>query len=118
MGAALPALVRIPLLRFGMLDQATSCIHFEDTRDDCSRCAGVPTDRASRSTGRDGCAKLWDAETGRVAFTLLDDTPWIVSSAWSPDGSKLAAGAGNASFHVWDATLGYQRHGAHQKPAR
>jgi WD40 repeat protein/DNA-binding SARP family transcriptional activator len=50
--------------------------------------------------GADGMARVWDAETGSLRFTLTGHTGFVWSVAWSPDSSHLATGGGEVK--VWD----------------
>lgn len=64
---------------------------------------------------------IWDAQTGRVLFTLQAETgelkPLWLGLAWSPDGKKMAAvgalmhpdsGADEGMILIWDAETGQQ----------
>jgi WD40 repeat protein len=54
-----------------------------------------------------GKLNLWDIETGRPAFTLLEGHH--LSCDWSPDGRKLVAGTNDSRIEIWDATAGYEQ---------
>ena len=60
-----------------------------------------------------GSALLWDATTGREIFTRTDSGASIVAVAFSPDGTRIAAGLGfyvNREFQgrctIWDVASG------------
>jgi WD40 repeat protein/serine/threonine protein kinase len=52
--------------------------------------------------------KVWDAQTGREVLTFGADRPelGVVSAAFSPDGTRVAAGVGQRKIKVWDAQTG------------
>ena len=45
--------------------------------------------------------EIFDAETGKLTTTLVDDTSNIISLAWSPDAAKLVIGH-DYRAEVWD----------------
>jgi WD40 repeat protein len=45
--------------------------------------------------------KVWDAQTGQEILTLQEDTYWVKSVCWSPDGQRLATDSGYR-VRVWD----------------
>ncbi len=50
---------------------------------------------------------IWDVETGELLKRLVDDSKVkATSAAWSPDGSRLAAGLTDNSLRVWDGETG------------
>ncbi|MBW6474410.1 MAG: hypothetical protein K0B14_14890 [Anaerolineaceae bacterium] len=66
---------------------------------------------------------IWDAQTGKVLFTLQEETgklkPLWLELAWSPDGKKLAAvgslwhrdsGRDEGMILIWDTDTGQQEH--------
>ncbi len=60
------------------------------------------------SAGRSGemfTVKVWDARTGKEAFSLPAG-PEYFSAAFSPDGRSLVTGSANRSIQVWDAETG------------
>jgi WD40 repeat protein len=52
--------------------------------------------------------RVWDATSGAQLACLQGHTAWVASVAWSPDGRRLATGAGDQTVRVWDATSGAQ----------
>src|SRR5205823_6572754 len=62
-----------------------------------------------------GLIRIWDVERERTILILRGPTPadswegsrWI---AWSPDGSKLAAGGDDKTVHVWETSHGGKIH--------
>jgi WD40 repeat protein len=61
------------------------------------------------ATADDRSARLWDARTGALRFTLPHDD--VVSSAvFSADGRQLATASYDGSVGVWDAVTGRRLH--------
>jgi WD40 repeat protein len=50
--------------------------------------------------------RLFEARTGALRRVLTGDIDWAFRPAFSPDGKRLAAGAGNGSLHVWNVESG------------
>jgi WD40 repeat protein len=44
-----------------------------------------------------GEVKVWDALTGQELFTFKGHTAWVLSVVFSPDGKRLASGAGGGA---------------------
>jgi WD40 repeat protein len=69
------------------------------------------------TVSREGAIQVWHVATppsrqrllkrrkSRPAL-VLDGDHWLKSKAWAPDGSRLAAGSGDGTTHVLDATTG------------
>jgi WD40 repeat protein len=51
-------------------------------------------------------AKIRDAKTGEVLFTLSGHTGGLPDIAYSPDSTKLATGSGDGTAIIWDAATG------------
>jgi serine/threonine protein kinase/WD40 repeat protein/DNA-binding XRE family transcriptional regulator len=60
------------------------------------------------STGFDGKALVWNADTGEVLLELFPEgyTDWVAGAEWSHDGSKIAVFDGNRFGHIFDAQTG------------
>jgi WD40 repeat protein len=54
------------------------------------------------SASRDGNVKLWDAASGHEALTLRGQLGGVQSVAFSPDGTRLLAGADGLT--IWETT--------------
>jgi WD40 repeat protein len=53
--------------------------------------------------------RLWDIASGQqIGAPLTGHTDNVRSVAFSPDGSKIISGSGDASIRVWDASTGQQ----------
>jgi len=50
----------------------------------------------------EGTARVWDAETGTLRYTLLGHTGSVFSVAWSPDSSRLVTGSSDGTAKVWE----------------
>jgi WD40 repeat protein len=49
---------------------------------------------------------LWDARAGKCLRTLKAHSNWVVSLAFTPDGSLLASSAGDTTASVWETATG------------
>ena len=45
--------------------------------------------------------KLWEADTGRLKFTLTGHTGNLTDACFSPDGSRIATGSNDGTARVW-----------------
>ncbi|KAH7917179.1 WD40 repeat-like protein [Leucogyrophana mollusca] len=61
---------------------------------------------ASTSPADKGMIRLWDADTGRLGKELMKCGDEVYSVAFSPDGSRIAAGLGGGSFQVINISTG------------
>jgi WD40 repeat protein len=74
--------------------------------------AWSPDGRFLASAGTDDTVKLWDVATGTLARTLVGHTDVVNAIAFSPDGSLIASGAGqagvagDASIKIWRTSDG------------
>jgi WD40 repeat protein len=65
-----------------------------------------PDGRLLASGSHDGCAKLWEAATGRRVADCTSHTGEVTSIVFSPDGRLLASGDSDGSVKVWSAATG------------
>lgn len=49
---------------------------------------------------------FWDSTSGELIGTWLGHTLSMRSAAWSPDGSRIAAGSIDQTIKIWDASTG------------
>ena len=49
----------------------------------------------------DQTAKLWDAQTGDEIRTFRH-ADWVLSAAYSPDGSRVLTGSEDGTARIWD----------------
>jgi WD40 repeat protein len=57
---------------------------------------------------------VWDVKTGQELRSLDEHTAWIMSMAWSPDGSILASGCEDGEIILWDASSGKKLRSFHE----
>jgi WD40 repeat protein/class 3 adenylate cyclase len=55
--------------------------------------------------GFDSTAKIWDARTQQLLFSLTMDSKDVYDAEWSPDG-KLLAASGTTNVIIWDTDTG------------
>jgi hypothetical protein len=60
------------------------------------------------TAGRDGIARIWDAESGIELRRFTGHAGWINSAAFSPDGKKIVTGSGDGTVRIWDAESGME----------
>lgn len=58
------------------------------------------------TTGSDGTARRWDAETGRLHQSFRGGSHVLVDVALSPDGSVVVAGGSDGFLRFWDTSDG------------
>ncbi|HUW34007.1 MAG TPA: dockerin type I domain-containing protein, partial [Planctomycetota bacterium] len=54
----------------------------------------------------DKSARLWNAATGEQLRTFSGHTTWVLSVAYSPDGTKVLTGSSDCTARLWDAATG------------
>lgn len=71
---------------------------------DGRRVVSAGVDRALRNL------KLWDAKTHTVIRNLEGHTDYVISAAWSADGTRIVSGGGgrDRAVRVWDVARGTQ----------
>ncbi len=58
------------------------------------------------TASKDGTARIWDVETGKVRHILDDHTTEVICVRFSPDGTRLATGSEDQRVILWDAHSG------------
>lgn len=53
---------------------------------------------------------IWSIETGQQEIELLGHMMAVTSVSWSPDGQRVATGAGDGTVKIWDAERGETLH--------
>jgi WD40 repeat protein len=71
--------------------------------------------RLIATAGKDGCARIWDAATGKPLSGALQHAGPVWSVAFSPDGKLLLTGSGSpdgsqGEARLWDVATGKPRH--------
>jgi WD40 repeat protein/tRNA A-37 threonylcarbamoyl transferase component Bud32 len=77
-------------------------------RHNCTCVAFSRDGKRLASASHDGTAKVWDAQTGQVIFTLKGHSHAVQSVAFSPDGNRLASGEADGTLAFWDLRTGRQ----------
>jgi WD40 repeat protein len=54
----------------------------------------------------DRTARVWDAATGKPVTSPLAHQNWVVSAAFSPDGTRVVTASLDNTARVWDAATG------------
>ncbi len=52
--------------------------------------------------------KIWEASSGRELLTLRGHAGVVENLTFSPDGRRLASGAGDATVRIWDTATGQE----------
>jgi eukaryotic-like serine/threonine-protein kinase len=67
-----------------------------------------PDGRRIVTGSEDHTAKLWEAATGKVLFTLEGHTATVTDVAFSPQGDRIVSAGSDHTIRVWDPTTGQQ----------
>jgi WD40 repeat protein len=58
------------------------------------------------TTSLDATAKIWDATTFELLFTLEGHADGVVRAAWSPDSTRIVTVSNDTTAKLWDASTG------------
>ena len=86
------------LRRIKNVAQRTLCLAYKPNSSLLAAASGTP--------GRAGEVKLFDAKTGALLKVFVTSADFMLAVAFSPDGSKLAAGGSDNAIRIFDAATG------------
>ena len=69
------------------------------------------------TAGRDGAVRIWDADSGRRAWSVDAHRGWALGAALSPDGRQVASTGDDGVIAVWDVASSEKRTLARLAPA-
>jgi hypothetical protein len=65
-----------------------------------------PEGKTFATGGADNVARVWDAATGELVWSLVGHTDFIQNLVYSPDGNLLATAGNDLTAKVWDLKTG------------
>jgi WD40 repeat protein len=87
-------------VRVWNLETRASVLALEGHKDSITRVAFCPSGKKLASSSLDNTLKLWDAATGKEAFTFHEEAG-ALGLSFSPDGVRLASGSGDHTVKLW-----------------
>ncbi|MCH2096546.1 MAG: caspase family protein [Rhodobacteraceae bacterium] len=85
---------------------ATNLLTLKGHQGEVSRASFSPDGTRIVTSSRDGTARIWDAENGRVLAQLLGHKKSVRSAAFSGDGQRLVTASSDGTAHVWKVETG------------
>src|SRR5207249_2042965 len=74
--------------------------------DTVNRAEYSPDGSSIVTASADHTARVWDAATGQLRFTLQGHSEAVNTAAYSPDGRHIVTASNDAAAIIWDATNG------------
>ena len=72
--------------------------------------AFAPDGAAVLTSGKDGTARLWNAQTGAEIHRFKGHGDWVRSVAFAPDGATVLTGGNDGTARLWNAQTGAEIH--------
>lgn len=77
--------------------------------EDCIQCAAWnPQGTRIITGGKDGTARIWDAENGQELMILSGHEGMLNHAAWNPSGTQIVTASNDATARIWDGETGQE----------
>ena len=83
-----------------------NCTPWPATRIGSTRRPSARTASWWSTASEDSTAKVWDVATGEEVHTLAGHTDWVISAAFSPDGTLVVTASDDSTARLWDVATG------------